>query len=126
MEMAVVRRLQAALAPAFRPRDRAPPDKDVVDMLDALVRDERVLYLMNDAEPNRYTDYIERVSHVVSRRRHGDTDRRIVDTLWRFVSDRKFNETLASTDPAENIELLILRAEQLYLRMATDRLHRAR
>ena len=93
---AVVRRLQAALAPSiFR---NAPPDAVVIRELTAMLTSDGVQKLLADAPDNAFADVIRRAQAVIEQ---GASDRDTVNALWQFMDDDDLNAELATDDENE-------------------------
>jgi hypothetical protein len=108
---AVVRRLQAALAPSLFGGER-PTDDVIVRELRAMLDSEGVRHLLREAPPSQFTDIIRRAQAVV----HGTgSDVEIINTLWHFMDEPELNAALATTDRDEQpIELVRLMLEGPY------------
>jgi hypothetical protein len=94
---AIVRRLQAALAPSiFR---KAPPDDIVMRELTAMLASEGVRNLLAHKSDNRFADVIRRAQAVVE---EGASDRDTINRLWQFMDDDDLNAELATDDENES------------------------
>jgi hypothetical protein len=104
---AVVRRLQAALAPSLFPGER-PTDRMIVRELAAMLGSEGVRLLLSKAPPNQFTEVIRRAQRVVS---GGGSDVDVINTLWRFMDEPELNEALETDDadekPTELVRLML-------------------
>jgi hypothetical protein len=108
---AVVRRLQAALAPSLFAGDR-PPDDMIVHELRAMLDSEGVLLLLHEAPATQFTDIIRRAQIVAH-----DTasNAEIINRLWHFMDEPELNAALATTDQDEQpMELVRLMLEGPY------------
>ena len=93
---AVVRRLQAALAPSlFR---NAPPDAVVIRELKAMLTSDGVRKLLAHAPDNLFAQVIRRAEAVVA---EGASDRDTVNRLWQFMDDDDLNAALETDDENE-------------------------
>ena len=93
---AVVRRLQAALAPSlFR---NAPPDAVVIRELKAMLTSDGVRKLLAHAPDNLFAQVIRRAVAVVA---EGAPDRDTVNRLWQFMDDDDLNAGLETDDENE-------------------------
>jgi hypothetical protein len=99
---AVVRRLQAALAPSlFR---NAPPDTIVIRELTAMLASDGVQNLLADAPDNPFAEVIRR-ARVVVEEDIPDCDK--VNGLWQFMDDDDLNAELATDDENESPTKLV-------------------
>ena len=99
---AVVRRLQAALAPSlFR---KAPPDAVVIRELRAMVTSDGVRKLLARAPDNLFAQVIRRAEAVIA---EGASDRDTVNRLWQFMDDDDLNAALATDDENEQPTKLV-------------------
>ncbi len=88
---AVVRRLQAALAPSlFR---NAPPDAVVIRELKAMLASDGVKQLLAHAPDSLFAQVIRRAEAVIA---EGASDRDTVNRLWQFMDDDDLNAALAT------------------------------
>jgi len=108
---AVVRRLQAALAPSLFAGAR-PPDDMIVAELRAMLASEGVRLLLERAPKTQFSDVIRRAQRVVSR---SDPDGDIIIALWDFIDEAALNQALETDDVDESpIELVRLMMEGPY------------
>jgi len=103
---AVVRRLQAALAPSlFR---NAPPDAVVIRELKAMLASDGVKQLLAHAPDSLFAQVIRRAEAVIA---EGASDRDTVNRLWQFMDDDDLNAALATDDeneqPAKLVSLML-------------------
>ena len=99
---AVVRRLQAALAPSlFR---KAPPDAVVIRELKAMLTSDGVKKLLARAPDNLFAQVIRRAEAVIV---EGASDRDTVNRLWQFMDDDDLNTALATDDENEQPTKLV-------------------
>ena len=99
---AVVRRLQAALAPSlFR---KAPPDAVVIRELKAMLTSDGVKKLLARAPDNLFAQVIRRAEAVIV---EGASDRDTVNRLWQFMDDDDLNAGLATDDENEQPARLV-------------------
>jgi hypothetical protein len=104
---AVVRRLQAALAPSLFAGSR-PPDDMIVAELRAMLASDGVRLLLERAPATQFSEVIRRAQRVVSR---GGPDADIIIALWDFIDDAELNEALETDDveesPTELVRLMM-------------------
>jgi hypothetical protein len=104
---AVVRRVQAALAPSLFAGKR-PSDAMIVNELATMLRSAGVIELLRQAPPNRFTDVIGRAQRVLE---GGGSHAVIINTLWRFIDEAELNEALQTDDkdeaPRELVRLML-------------------
>jgi hypothetical protein len=100
---AVVRRLQAALAPSLFTGDR-PSDEMIVRELKAMLASEGVRRLLSQAPANQFAEVIRRAQGVVD---GGGSDTDIINTLWHFMDDAALNEALETDDADEKPMALV-------------------
>ncbi len=99
---AVVRRLQAALAPSiFR---NAPPDAIVIRELNAILTSDGVKNLLAHEPDNVFAQVIRRAQAVIE---EGASDRDTVNRLWQFMDDDDLNAELATDDENESPTKLV-------------------
>ena len=108
---AVVRRLQAALAPSLFAGGR-PTDDMIVAELRTMLDSDGMRLLLREAPPSQFTEIIRRAQGVV----RGDVaNAEIINTLWQFMDEPELNEALATTDADEQpMELVRLMLEGPY------------
>ena len=93
---AIVRRLQAELAPSlFR---KAPPDAVVIRELKAMLTSDGVTKLLARAPDNLFAQVIRRAEAVIV---EGASDRDTVNRLWQFMDDDELNAALETDDENE-------------------------
>jgi len=108
---AVVRRLQAALAPSLFAGAR-PPDDMIVAELRAMLASDGVRLLLERAPTTQFSEVIRRAQRVVSR---SDPDGDIIIALWDFIDEAALNQALETDDVDESpIELVRLMMEGPY------------
>jgi hypothetical protein len=108
---AVVRRLQAALAPSLF-RGERPSDALIVRELTAMLHSDGVRLLLSQAPADRFTDVIRRARTVVD---GGESHADIINTLWQFIDEADLNEALETDDEHEApMELVRLMMEGPY------------
>ena len=104
---AVVRRVQAALAPSLFAGER-PSDAMIVNELATMLRSNGVRELLSQTPPNRFTDVIGRAQRVLE---GGGSHAVIINTLWRFIDEAELNEALQTDDkdeaPRELVRLML-------------------
>jgi hypothetical protein len=104
---AVVRRLQAALAPSLFAGTR-PPDDMIVAELRAMLASDGVRLLLERAPATQFSEVIRRAQRVVSR---SGPDADIIIALWDFIDDAELNEALETDDveesPTELVRLMM-------------------
>jgi hypothetical protein len=104
---AVVRRLQAALAPSLFAGTR-PPDDMIVAELRAMLASDGVRLLLDRAPATQFSEVIRRAQRVVSR---GGPNADIIIALWDFIDDAELNEALETDDveesPTELVRLMM-------------------
>jgi hypothetical protein len=99
---AVVRRLQAALAPSiFR---NAPPDAMVIRELNAILASDGVKNLLAHKPDNVFAQVIRKAQAVIA---EGTSDRDTVNRLWQFMDDDDLNAALATDDVNESPTKLV-------------------
>jgi hypothetical protein len=99
---AVVRRLQAALAPSiFR---NAPPDAIVLREFSAILVSEGVKHLIAQEPDNAFADVIRRAQAVIE---EGAPDQDTINRLWQFMDDDDLNAALATDDENEQPTRLV-------------------
>jgi hypothetical protein len=99
---AVVRRLQAALAPSiFR---NAPPDAMVLRELTAMLVSDGVKHLIAEEPDNPFADVIRRAHAVIE---EGASDQDTINRLWQFMDDDDLNAALATDDENEQPTRLV-------------------
>src|SRR5262249_15047739 len=87
---AVVRRLQAALAPSLFTGAR-PTDDVIVRELRAMLDSEGVRHLLREAPTTQFTDVIQRAQTVMH---DTGSNAEIINTLWQFVDEPELNAAL--------------------------------
>jgi hypothetical protein len=108
---AVVRRLQAALAPSLFTGNR-PSDDVIVRELRAMLDSEGVRHLLGEAPPTQFTDVIRRAQRVVH---DSGGNGEIINTLWQFMDEPDLNVALETSDADEQpMELVRLMLEGPY------------
>jgi hypothetical protein len=103
-EKAVIRRLQAALAPSIIPMERQPSDRDVVDQLTSILSNEGVKNLLAAEPKDQFTEVIQRAHATVEA---GGGDREVIDRLWEFIDNSHLNAALATDDENESPRHLV-------------------
>ena len=99
---AVVRRLQAALAPSlFR---NAPPDAVVIRELKAMLASDDVKQLLAHAPDSLFAQVIRRAEAVIA---ESASDRDTVNRLWQFMDDDDLNIALETDDENEQPTKLV-------------------
>jgi hypothetical protein len=112
---AVVRRLQAALAPSLFHGER-PSDKMIVRELRAMLASEGVRQLLSKAPSNQFADVIRRAQAVLD---GGGADADIINRLWHFMDDAPLNKALETDNVDEKpMELVRLMLEGPYKQLA--------
>jgi len=108
---AVVRRLQAALAPSLF-AGRRPTDDTIVRELKTMLASDGVRHLLHEAPVTQFTDIIRRAQTVLH---DSASNAEIINTLWRFMDEPELNAALATTDQDEQpMELVRLMLEGPY------------
>src|SRR5262245_42828753 len=104
---AVLRRLQAALAPSLFKGDR-PGDDVIVRELKAMLDSDGVQHLLRAAPSTQFTYTIRRAQTVVQ---DSGSSADIINTLWHFMDEPDLNAALATTDrdeqPTELVRLML-------------------
>src|SRR5262245_17742670 len=104
---AVVRRLQAALAPSLFGGAR-PTDDIIVRERRAMLDSDGVQLLLREAPRNQFTDIIRRAQTVVH---DSASNAEVINTLWHFMDEPELNAALATTDrdeqPTELVRLML-------------------
>jgi hypothetical protein len=103
-EKAVIRRLQAALAPSLIPMERQPSDRAMVDQLTSILSSEGVNNLLAVQPKDQFTELIQRALATVEA---GGGDREVIDRLWEFMDDGGLNAALATEDANESPRHLV-------------------
>src|SRR5215813_4428137 len=85
---AVVRRLQAALAPSLF-AGRRPGDDMIVRELRAMLDSDGVRLLLSEAPPTQFIAIIQRAQDVIG---GGGGNAEIINTLWQFMDEPELNE----------------------------------
>ena len=104
---ALVRRLQAALAPSLFAGNR-PTDDVIVQELRAMLDSDGVRLLLHEAPTTQFTEIIARAQNVAG---GAGSNAEIINTLWHFMDEPELNEALATTDqdeqPTELVRLML-------------------
>ncbi len=100
---AVVRRLQAALAPSLFAGTR-PPDDVIVAELRAMLASEGVRLLLDRAPATQFSEVVRRAQQVVNR---DASNADIIIALWNFIDEAELNEALETDDVDESPTKLV-------------------
>jgi hypothetical protein len=103
-EKAVVRRLQAALAPSIFPMAARPTDRAIVDQLAAILTSDGVKNLLATGCDDRFAVVICRARDTVDA---GGSDREVIERLWEFMDVADLNDALATSDRNEAPQHLV-------------------
>lgn len=103
---AIIRRLQAALAPSLWPPGERPPDSVTVDTLADFMADRRVQEVLRTGNDDQVVLAIRRVADVLSRRK-SKSPRKTIDELWEFLDDPGLNEMVSTRARAESPDNLV-------------------